>query len=199
MPKASLFPIKLLLFLLALLPMSSMMLKAVADQLGPNPVETLSRLSGLWALRFLLITLALTPFRLLFNQPGIIRFRRMLGLFTFFYSSIHLAVFVVLEHSLSWRYMLEDIYASPTVDTGLLAYVLLIPLALTSSNRVMQKLGKLWKKLHVSVYLIAMIGLLHFVLSEKADYREPLVYGGVLFALFVVRVVRRTKRCEGRR
>ena len=171
-----------------------MILRTAADDLGANPVETLTQLSGLWSLRFLLITLALTPFRMLFKQSGVIRYRRMLGLFTFFYSSIHLAIFIVLEDSLSWLYILEDIIVSPTVDVGLLAYLLLIPLALTSTNGMMRRLGKVWKKLHISVHAIALLSILHFVLSEKADISSPLFYGIILLVLLVVRGIFRNKK-----
>lgn len=187
MIKLSILSRKLLLFFIALIPFSIMAWKTVNDDLGANPVEALTQSSGLWSLRFLLITLTLTPIRILFKQSGVIRYRRMLGLFTFFYSSIHLTVFIVLEHSLSWRYILEDITISPTVDTGLLAYLLLIPLALTSTNGMMRKLGKLWKKLHISVHAIALLCILHFALSEKADISNPLLYGLILLALLIIR------------
>ena len=185
---------KPLLFIIALFPFLIMVWRTIDNQLGANPVETLTRLSGLWSLRFLLITLALTPLRTLFNRAGVIKYRRMLGLFTFFYSSLHLAVFIVLENSLSWRFIVEDIYSSPTVDVGLLAYFLLIPLALTSTNRMMRILGKAWKKLHISVHVIALLCILHLVLSEKADISTPLSYGLILLALLVSRGVSRNKK-----
>ena len=159
MIKLSTFSLKFLLFFIALIPLSIMVWKTINDDLGANPVETLTQMSGLWSLRFLLITLALTPFRMLFKQAGVIKYRRMLGLFTFFYSSIHFVIFIVLENSLSWRYILEDIYDSPTVD------------------------------------VIALLCILHLVLSEKADLSAPLFYGIILLALLVVRgVVRNNKK-----
>ncbi|PKM11821.1 MAG: sulfoxide reductase heme-binding subunit YedZ [Gammaproteobacteria bacterium HGW-Gammaproteobacteria-3] len=185
--------LKLPLFLIALTPFAVMVWKTVHHDLGANPVESLSRMSGLWALRLLLITLALTPYRMLFKQPGVIKYRRMLGLFTFFYASLHLAIYVVLEKSLTWDYILEDI-GTVRIPIGLLAYVLLIPLALTSSNSMMRKLGAAWKKLHTSVYVIAFLSLLHFLLSEKADFREPLFYGIILIALLLVRGVVRNRK-----
>ncbi|MGR9045430.1 MAG: sulfite oxidase heme-binding subunit YedZ [Gammaproteobacteria bacterium] len=171
-----------------------MVFKTVSDDLGPNPIEMLTRMSGLWSLRFLLITLALTPIKMLFKQSGVIKYRRMLGLFTFFYSSIHFAIFIVLEHSLSLGFILEDIYTSPTVDIGLLAYLLLIPLALTSTNAMMRAMGKAWKKLHISVHVIALLSVLHFAVSEKADISNPLFYGIIVLILLVVRGVVRNKK-----
>ncbi|MGR9116583.1 MAG: sulfite oxidase heme-binding subunit YedZ [Gammaproteobacteria bacterium] len=192
--KLSTFSVKCLLFFIALIPFSVMVWRTLDDDLGANPVEMLTQLSGLWSLRFLLITLSLTPLRMLFKLSGVIKYRRMLGLFTFFYSSIHFAIFIILEHALSLSYIVEDIYTNPTVDVGLLAYLLLIPLALTSTNKMMRKLGRLWKKLHISVHVIALLSILHFALSEKADFSDPLFYGVILLALLVVRGVVRNKK-----
>lgn len=174
-----------------------MVWRAVNNDLGANPVEKLTQLSGLWSLRFLLITLALTPFRLLFKQLWVIKYRRMLGLFTFFYCSVHFAIFVALENSFSWRYIMEDVYSSPVVDVGLLTYLLLIPLAFTSTNNMMRKLGKAWKKLHISVHVVALLSILHFVLSEKADISRALFYGIILIVLLAIRGVVRNKNKQG--
>ncbi|MGR9053710.1 MAG: sulfite oxidase heme-binding subunit YedZ [Gammaproteobacteria bacterium] len=193
MPRLPTFFFKTLLFVFALIPFSIMVWKTLNDDLGANPVEELSQLSGLWSLRFLLITLALSPIKIIFKQPGVIKFRRMLGLFTFFYSTVHLAVFVVLENELTWRFILEDIYTNPTVDIGLAAYLLLIPLALTSTNRMMRNLGKAWKKLHLSVHAVALLVILHFVLSEKADNSAPFFYGALLLTLLTARAFRHKK------
>lgn len=172
-----------------------MIFNALTDSLGPNPVEALVQTSGIWSLRFLLATLAFTPARMILNQPGINKYRRTIALFTFFYCSIHLLIFLGLEHSFTWQYIKDDLYSSPIVMVGLLAYLLLIPLTITSTNNMMRKLGKSWKKLHSAVYVIGLLAILHFALSVKADLTEPLLYGLILLALFVVRgVVRNSKK-----
>lgn len=172
-----------------------MIFNALTDSLGPNPVEALVQTSGIWSLRFLLATLAFTPARMIFNQPGINKYRRTIALFTFFYCSIHLLIFIGLEHSFTWQYIKDDLYSSPIVMVGLLAYLLLVPLTITSTNNMMRKLGKSWKKLHSAVYVIGLLAILHFALSVKADLTEPLLYGLILLALFVVRgVVRNSKK-----
>ena len=180
--------------MVSLSPLQWIIWRAVNDNLGANPVETLSQLTGLWTLRFLLITLALSPIRILFKRPEVVKYRRMLGLFTFFYSSIHFMVFIGLDHGFSWSYIKEDIYTSPIVDFGLLTYFLLIPLAFTSTNSMMRLLGKNWKKLHGAVYVAALLGILHFALSEKADLSDPLFYAVILLALLVIRGISRNGR-----
>ena len=180
--------------MVSLSPLQWIIWRAINDNLGANPVETLSQLTGLWTLRFLLITLALSPIRILFKRPEVVKYRRMLGLFTFFYSSIHFMVFIGLDHGFSWSYIKEDIYTSPIVDFGLLTYFLLIPLAFTSTNSMMRLLGKNWKKLHGAVYVAALLGILHFALSEKADLSDPLFYAAILLALLVIRGISRNGR-----
>ena len=193
MIKLSPFSIKCIVFAIALLPLLAMIFNSLTDRLGPNPVQALAQTSGIWSLRFLLISIAVTPARMLFNSPGIVKYRRMLGLFTFFYCSIHLLVFFGLEHSFTWKYIKDDLYSSPIVIVGLLAYLLLIPLTVTSTNNMMKKLGKNWKKLHSAVYVIGLLAILHFTLTVKADITEPLFYGLILLALFAVRGIVRNR------
>ncbi len=180
-------------FTIALLPFAGMVWDAVFDLLGPDPIEALHFRSGDWTLRFLMFTLACTPLKLLFQWKFQLRFRRMLGLFAFFYATIHLAVYLVLDLSFSWQEMVEDIPKSPYVLVGLAAYILLIPLAATSTRKMVQRLGRNWKKLHRLVYLVATLGVVHFFWLVKADLSEPMIYAGILSLLFLVRIVHNMK------
>jgi len=184
-----------ILFICALLPFFLMVRDIVIDNLGANPVETLLSRSGLWTLRFLLITLSISPIRLLVKHAPVMKYRRMLSLFCFFYGTVHFWVFLGLEHGLSLDFILEAIYTSPAVDVGLLVYLILLPLAITSTDNMMRKLGKRWKRLHNTVHIAALLSILHFVLSEKADISAPLVYGLILLFLQLIRgIVRRRKQ-----
>ncbi|MDT8405822.1 MAG: protein-methionine-sulfoxide reductase heme-binding subunit MsrQ [Methylococcales bacterium] len=187
MPKLAQPRIRQLVFMLALLPMLQLIWALFTDNLGANPVEELSQHTGIWSLRFLLLTLACTPIRLLLHWPGIMAYRRMLGLYTFFYSSVHVFVYLLLEQNFTLHLILEDIRISWPIDLGLAAYLLLVPLFATSNQPMMRKLGRNWKKLHNSVHITAWLAILHFLFSEKADLREPLLYGGVLLALLVIK------------
>ncbi|PKM37645.1 MAG: sulfoxide reductase heme-binding subunit YedZ [Gammaproteobacteria bacterium HGW-Gammaproteobacteria-10] len=195
MTKLSTFEIKCVIFVIALIPLLLMLWNALTDSLGPNPVEALAQESGIWSLRFLLITLAFTPAKMIFKQPGLQKYRRVVALFTFFYCSVHFFIFIGFEHSFSFALIIEDLYNSPTVMVGLLAYLLLVPLTVTSTNNMMRKLGKNWKKLHSAVYVIGLLAILHFALTVKADLTRPFFYGFILLALFVIRgVVRNNKK-----
>ncbi len=191
---------KIAVFFTALAPFFWMVWDAVQDNLGPDPIEILHFRSGDWTLRFLMITLACTPLKLLFNWTFQLRFRRMLGLFAFFYATIHLSVYLVLDLSFSWEQMLEDVPKSPYVLVGLAAYILLLPLALTSTRKMVQRLGRNWKKLHRLIYLIAILGVIHFFWLVKADLSEPLTYAAILTLLLSIRVVfsMRKKNTNGR-
>lgn len=193
MNQLSTFSIKCILFVIALIPMMIMVFSALTDSLGPNPVETLAQSSGIWSLRFLLISIAVTPVRLIFNAPGIVKYRRMLGLFAFFYCSVHLFIYIGLEHAFTWQLIKEDLLISPIAIVGLLAYLMMIPLSVTSTNGMMKKLGKRWKKLHSAVYIIGLLAILHFTLTVKADITQPLIYGSILLALLVIRGIRKNK------
>ncbi len=179
---------KVVVFCTALSPFGWMVWDAVQDNLGPDPIEVLHFRSGDWTLRFLMITLTCTPLKLLFNWTFQLRFRRMLGLFTFFYATVHMSVYLVLDLSFSWEQMLEDVPKSPYVLVGMAAYLLLIPLALTSTRKMIQRLGRNWKKLHRLVYVIAVLGVVHFFWLVKADLSEPLIYAVILFVLLGIRL-----------
>lgn len=185
--KHQLVLLKTVVFNVCLIPFVLIILDGFNDSLGAEPIQTLHFRTGDWALRFLLITLAMSPLQRLFKTPLPIRFRRMFGLFTFFYASVHLLVWLVLDQSLSLDNMLEDVPESPYIMLGLLAYLMLIPLALTSTAGMMRRLGKSWVSLHRIVYLIAIMGVVHFFWLTKLDFTEPLVYAVVLVILLTFR------------
>jgi len=167
---------KPLVFILCLLPMASIVWRIFFGDLGSDPIETITFATGDWTLRFLLITLAVTPFRQWFGLSSLLRFRRMLGFYVFFYACCHFLVWFILDHALSFGEMIEDIIDRPYITFGFSALMLLIPLAITSNNAMVRKLGKRWKKLHQLVYAIIILGVLHYLWLTKADYLEPGIY-----------------------
>ena len=179
--------IKPVIFILCLLPLTYLFINFYLDELGANPFEVFTRSTGEWTLRFLLITLAMTPLRHLTGTAWPIRLRRMFGLFTFFYVCVHLLTYILLDHFFDWDEILTDIVKRPYITFGMLAFTLLIPLAVTSSNKMIKRLGRRWKLLHKLIYLIAVLGVLHFLLLVKADYKEPVIYAFILSSLFLVR------------
>ena len=176
------------MFVLCLLPLGLLAWQVADGSIGPNAVEAVLHFTGLWALRLLLVTLAVTPLRLLTGQAWLVRFRRMLGLFAFFYAMLHLTVYLVLDRSLMWDEIIRDIAERPYITVGFAALVMMVPLAVTSTRGWVKRLGKRWKTLHKLVYPIAVLGVLHFIWLVKADLREPLIYAGLLLVLLAVRV-----------
>ena len=184
---------KPLVFVLALLPFSWLFYGAYTDTLGANPAEYLLRSTGDWTLRFLCLTLAVTPARTLFKWPALARFRRMLGLFVYFYATLHLLSYSWFDMGFDVPDIVRDIIKRPFILVGSTAVVLLTPLALTSFNRAIRFLGaRRWQRLHRLVYGIAGLGLLHFfwMRSGKNDYAEVAVYAVVLVLLLGWRVAR---------
>jgi len=179
--------IKFPVFISCLLPFCFITWDAMNDGLGSDPIQTLHFRTGDWALRFLLLTLTITPIQRQLKFSAAMRFRRMIGLFSFFYASIHLAVWFVLDQSLSLDNMLYDVPESPYIMLGLLAYLMLLPLAVTSNLSSMRALGAKWQSLHRVVYLIAILGLVHFFWLTKLDISEPLIYTAVLMVLLAFR------------
>jgi sulfoxide reductase heme-binding subunit YedZ len=179
---------KPLVFSASLLPLIWLFWLAWSDQLGVNPVETLSHRTGDWSLRFLLLTLAVTPLRRLTGWNGLQRFRRMLGLFAFFYVSLHFGVYLIFDHFFDWSAIIADVIKRPYITVGFAAFVLLIPLAVTSTNRMIKRLGRNWQRLHRLIYLIAILGVLHYLWLVKADLSEPLMYAGILVVLLGYRL-----------
>ena len=162
--------------------------------LGPDPVKELEHECGKTALNLLLLTLAVTPVRELTSQPQLLRLRRMLGLFAFFYVVLHFTIYLVLDLELNFATLGADIAKRPYITIGFTALLLLIPLAVTSTNRMMRRLGRRWQTLHRLVYVIAVLGVWHFYWQVKRDVREPLLYAGILAVLLGYRVVRALAR-----
>jgi len=179
---------KPLIFLLCLLPMGSIVWRVFFGDLGANPVETITFATGDWTLRFLLITLAISPFRQWFDLSALPRFRRMLGLYVFFYACSHFLVWFVADHAFNVGDMVEDIIDRPYITFGFSALVLLTPLAITSNNAMIRRLGKNWKKLHRLVYLIVVLGVMHYLWLVKADYLEPGIYAFIAAVLLFQRI-----------
>lgn len=179
---------KPVLFIVCLLPLAMLVWQGLQNGLGANPIETITHHTGEWGLRFLLITLMVTPLRRLSGWNWLQRFRRMLGLFSFFYVFLHFATFVVFDHFFDLQTIFEDVIKRPYITVGFLAFVLLIPLAATSTNGMMKRLGKNWQRLHRLIYAIAILGVLHFLWLVKADLLEPLIYSSLLMVLLGYRV-----------
>jgi len=177
------------IFVLALVPLALLVRDALADALGPNPVEAIQLRTGDWALRFLLITLAVTPLRRLTGWNALIRLRRMLGLFAFFYAVLHFANYLWLDLQLDWQGVADDILKRPYITVGFASLVMLVPLAATSTDGMLRRLGgRNWRRLHRLVYPAALLATLHFLWLVKADLREPLIYLGVLVLLLALRL-----------
>ena len=180
--------IKIVLFVICLAPIARLIWLGVNDELGANPVEFIERSTGFWALLILLLTLCLTPVRLVWGVTWQLQFRRMLGLMMFFYASLHIAVYLWLDYGFDWPDIVKDIIKHPYVLVGASAYLLTVPLALTSNQYMMKKLREHWKQLHYSIYLIAMLAVVHFLWLVKKDIREPLLYALILALLLGVRL-----------
>lgn len=181
--------LKLLAFLSCLGPAALLVWKGYHDRLGANPVDVITRTTGRWTLIFLLLTLSITPVRKLSRLPWLIRFRRMLGLFAFFYGSLHLMTYVWLDKFFDFPMMLHDIAKRRFITAGMTAWTLMLPLALTSTSGWIRRLGgKRWQRLHRLIYFSAAAGVIHFIWLVKADLRAPLTYGAILAALLLFRI-----------
>ncbi len=179
---------KPLVFLLCLLPFTLLLVDLINDDLGANPVEKISHRTGDWTLRLLLLTLSMTPLRQLTGWKAPLRIRRMLGLFTFFYATLHFLTYLVFDQFFDWQEIYRDILKRPYITLGFSAYVLLVPLAATSTNGMIKRLGRRWRQLHQMVYVVATLGVLHYLWLVKKDLREPLVYAVLWLLLLLWRV-----------
>lgn len=179
---------KPVLFLVCLLPLCLLVLRTVGNDLGANPVETLTHDTGDWALRFLLISLAVTPLRLLTGKAWLIRYRRMLGLFAFFYALLHFTIYLWIDQGFLWSEIVADILKRPYITIGFAAFLILLPLAATSTKGMVRRLGKRWTSLHRLVYASALLAILHFIWLVKADYREPGLYLFIFLLLMLFRM-----------
>ena len=180
--------LKAVLFVACLWPAGTLLHALFNNGLGTNPVEKLLHENGIWALRFLLITLAVTPVRRLTGLTWLVRFRRMLGLFAFFYAALHFAIYISLDLSFDFANLGEDIIERPYITIGFTALVLLIPLAVTSTNKMMRRLGKRWLRLHQLIFPIAILSVWHFWWLVKRDISEPLIYALILSVLLGIRL-----------
>ena len=181
--------LKPFIFLLCLVPFAQLAYNAYIGDLGVNPIDFITRFTGSWALIFLIGTLAVTPARRLTGWNDLIKLRRMLGLFAFAYASAHFATFLVLDHFFDWQAIGKDIVKRPYVTAGFTAFVIMLPLALTSTAGMIRRLGKRWQKLHRLVYVAAAAGVIHFYWLVKADIRRPAQYGFVLALLLIYRIL----------
>jgi methionine sulfoxide reductase heme-binding subunit len=159
-----------------------------ANDLGANPIERITHFTGDWALRFLLASLAVTPLRRLLGWNGLVAYRRMLGLFAFFYAMLHLCTFVVLDHFFDWQEIVADVYKRPYVTAGMTAFACLVPLAVTSTRGWIRRLGRRWAQLHRLAYVAAVAAVVHYWWLVKADVHKPLWYAAVLATLLAVRL-----------
>jgi sulfoxide reductase heme-binding subunit YedZ len=181
--------LKVLVFLTCLGPAGVLLWKGLHEQLGANPVDVITRSTGKWTLTFLLITLSVTPLRKLAGMPWLVRYRRMLGLFAFFYGTLHLTTYVYLDKFFNVQEMLHDIAKRRFITAGMTAWTLMLPLALTSTAGWIRRLGgKRWQGLHRLIYFSAAAGVVHFVWLVKADLRRPATYGAILAVLLLFRV-----------
>ena len=182
--------LKPLVFLICLIPFGQLAYTAYSGDLGANPIEFITRFTGSWSLIILIASLAVTPLRRLTGWNELIKFRRTLGLFAFFYALLHFSTYLVLDHFFDFAAIGKDILKRPYVTAGFIGFVVMIPLAITSTAAMIRRLGKRWQQLHRLVYVAAIAGVIHFYWLVKADISRPAQYGAVLalllgFRLFV--------------
>src|SRR6516162_11921379 len=180
---------KVLVFLICLMPVASLVWRYFHHLLTANPIEFITHATGDWTLRFLAITLSITPLRKLLRLPDLIRFRRMLGLFAFFYACLHFTTYIWLDQFFDLHSIYKDVYKRPFITAGFTAFVLLIPLAATSTRWAIRKLGKRWLALHRLIYFSATAGIIHYIWLVKKDVRVPEIYAAILAALLFYRII----------
>jgi sulfoxide reductase heme-binding subunit YedZ len=181
--------LKIVIFLAALIPLGRLVWKFYHDALGANPVEVITHSTGDWTMILILTTLSITPLRKLTKQYWLIGIRRMIGLFAFFYGCLHFTTYIWLDKSFDVHEMIKDVYKRPFITAGFTAFVLMIPLALTSTKGWIRRLGKNWQRLHRLIYVSGIAAVIHYIWLVKADLREPLRYGSVLSILLIYRIV----------
>lgn len=181
---------KVALFLLCLTPLLYLLYQGLEGGLGANPIEYITHFTGDWTIRFLLLTLTVTPARRLFNLPILIRFRRMLGLWAFFYCCLHLMTWVGLDKFFDLREMGNDVLKRRFITVGMLGFLAMLPLAITSTQGWIRRLGRNWGRLHRLIYLSAAAGVIHYWWLVKSDIRLPAMYGAILIVLLALRLVR---------
>ena len=180
---------KIVVLLVCLIPLGMLVWRGLNNGLGANPVEFIQLTTGRWTLRFLVFTLCVTPFRKVLKLPDLIRFRRMLGLFAFSYLCIHFLTYLVLDQSLDLSAIWKDVAKRPFITVGFLGFLLLLPLAITSTAGWIRRLGgKRWQALHRAIYFAAVCGVIHYYWKVKSDVRMPLFYGALVGILLLWRL-----------
>jgi len=180
---------KVLVFVNFLVPLSLLSWDAYFNQLGANPVEFFLRTTGVLTLSSLLLTLAITPLRKMFGWNGLTKFRRMAGLYAFFYGCLHLITYSIFDKSLDLGAIISDVWERPFIAFGMIGLTLMFPLAITSTNKMIKRLGgKQWQRLHRLIYVTAILGVIHFYLIQKSDFTYPILFGLALAALLGYRI-----------
>jgi len=180
--------IKIPIFFLSLLPILIIFYQIIFNQLGPEPVKEITHVTGNWTLRFIIITLAMTPLQKFTKLNFWISYRRMFGLFVFFYASAHMMTYVGIDYRFDWSSIGDDIVKKKFIFAGFLAWLLLVPLALTSSKRMIRLLRDKWKKLHKLIYIISLLGIIHYLWLVKVVTIEPLIYLIIIVILLTLRI-----------
>ena len=180
--------IKIPIFFLSLLPILIIFYQIIFNQLGPEPVKEITHVTGNWTLRFIIITLAMSPLQKFTKLNFWISYRRMFGLFVFFYASAHMMTYVGIDYRFDWSSIGDDIVKKKFIFSGFLAWLLLVPLALTSSKRMIKLLRDKWKKLHKLIYIISLLGIIHYLWLVKVVTVEPLIYLIIIVILLTLRV-----------
>jgi len=181
---------KVAVFVLCLIPLAWILSRAYRGDLGANPIETITHATGDWTIRILVATLAITPLRRLLNRPQLIRFRRMLGLFAFFYGCLHFLTYIWLDKFFDLHEIVKDVSKRPFITAGFAGFIAMLPLAVTSTAGWIRRLGgKRWRRLHQLVYFSACAGVVHYYWLVKSDIRLPVLYALIFAALFSVRAV----------
>jgi sulfoxide reductase heme-binding subunit YedZ len=189
-------PPKPVVFVLCLVPGALIGIAALRGHLGADPIRAIQLRTGWWALAFLLITLAVTPVRRFTGWNALNRYRRMLGLFAFTYATLHFLNYLVIDQFFAWHFIFQDVAKRRWITVGFTSFALLIPLAVTSTNGWVRRLGKRWVKLHQLAYVVAAGGVLHFLWLVKKDVREPALFGAVLIVLLALRLGHRRRRAR---
>ena len=179
-------------FFLSLIPFISLVYGVFFNTLGANPIEYILHSTGFWTLTFLLITLSITPLRRINGFSKLIKIRRMLGLFSFFYAFLHFGIYLGIDRFFEWPEIYEDIFERPYITIGFTAFLLLIPLVFTSTKNSIRKMGKNWIKLHRLIYIISILGVIHFWWLVKKDLTEPIIFAIILLLLFTIRLLKNT-------
>ena len=189
--------LRILTFLVCLIPFVALVSKVIQNDLGPDPAKELALLTGEWAIRFLLLALAMTPLRQLSGRVEFAQRRRMIGLFALFYASVHFLVWVVFLLGLQWGAILEEVVERPYITVGFSSFVILVALGVTSPRAMVRRLGKNWRRLHRLVYVAGVLAVVHLVWIVRTDLSQALVYGAILAALLGWRVISARSRARG--